>query len=110
MRLPSVVPGGNEILADERLAKLELGAFGGVDVRSDHDHALGLGVLQVADEGVVVDERRDQRVGLARQRRLLVGDLLFDRPLGLGEDHLAIRLHLRAGVIEALLDRLPERV
>ena len=69
-----------------------------------------LGVLQVADEGVVVDQRRDQRVGIARERRLLIGDLLLDRPFRLREDHLAIRLDLGAGVVEALLHRLPERV
>ena len=48
--------------------------------------------------------------GLRGKRCLHVGDLLLDRAFGLGEDHLAICLDLGAGVVEALLHRLPERV
>ena len=48
--------------------------------------------------------------GLRGERRLHVGDLLLDRAFGLGEDHLAVRLDLAAGVVKALLHRLPEGV
>src|SRR3712207_7544670 len=45
---------------------------------------------------------------ISGERGLHVGRLLLDRALRLGEDHLAIGLDLLAGVLEALLDRLPE--
>ena len=103
--------GGNEVLADEGLPRI---ALAGPSVASTFEAItmipFAFGVLGSGVEGVVVDDRGDQRVGLARERRLHVGDLLLDRSFGLGEDHLAIGLDLGAGVVEALLHRLPERV
>ena len=81
-----------------------------VDVHADNRDALLACVLQQGGEGVVVDNRGQQHVGLAGDCSLHVGGLLLDRALSLGEDHLAIRLNLAAGVVETLLDGLPEGV
>src|SRR5262249_31057529 len=96
-RLPEGVAGRNEALADEGLTGIALGALGVVDIRSDDDDTLVARTLDQLVEGLVVDNRRDQRVGLGGERGLHVGLLLGDRALGLGEEHLAIRLDLAAG-------------
>ena len=107
---PSAIARSKEVLSNERLARLLRWALGSIDVDANDSHPVLAGFLQDRGEGVVVDDRRQQSIGLACKRGLHVGGLLLNRTFRLREDHLAIRLYPATRIVKALLDGLPERV
>ena len=77
LRLAERIAGRDEALPDEGLPRVALRAFGVVDVDGDDGDAGVARALDELVEGVVVDDRGDQRVRLGRERGLHVGRLLL---------------------------------
>ena len=81
-----------------------------VDVRRDHRDAGLHGAVDGLVEDLAAGEGHDDAVGLLRDGGLQVVELLLEVAVLLQEDHLAVGLDLGAGLVHALLHRLPEDV